>query len=93
MKVVKNKVAPPFKTAEFDILYGEGISAIGELIDLGVEFGVVKKAGSWFSYGQEKLGQGRETVKKTLREDPPLHAKINAEVKALMSGPAEIING
>ncbi len=93
VKVVKNKVAPPFKTAEFDILYGEGISAIGELIDLGVEFGVVKKSGSWFSYGQEKLGQGRETVKKTLREDPPLHAKIHAEVKALMSGPAEIING
>jgi recombination protein RecA len=93
VKVVKNKVAPPFKTAEFDILYGEGISAIGELIDLGVEFGVVKKAGSWFSYGQEKLGQGRETVKKALREDPSLYTKIHAEVKALMSGPAEIING
>jgi recombination protein RecA len=93
VKVVKNKVAPPFKTAEFDILYGEGISAIGELIDLGVEFGVVKKAGSWFSYGQEKLGQGRETVKKALREDPSLHAKIHAEVKALMTVPLEIING
>ena len=93
VKVVKNKVAPPFKTAEFDILYGEGISAIGELIDLAVEFGVVKKAGSWFSYGQDKLGQGRETVKKALREDPSLYAKIHAQVKELMSNPAEIING
>ena len=93
VKVVKNKVAPPFKTAEFDILYGEGISAIGELIDLAVEFGVVKKAGSWFSNGQDKLGQGRETVKKALREDPSLYAKIHAQVKELMSNPAEIING
>ncbi len=93
VKVVKNKVAPPFKSAEFDILYGEGISAIGELIDLGVEFGVVKKAGSWFSYGQDKLGQGRETVKKALREDPALYAKIHAQVKELMARPAEVING
>jgi len=93
VKVVKNKVAPPFKIAEFDILYGEGISAIGELIDLAVEFGVVKKAGSWFSYGQDKLGQGRETVKKALREDPAMYAKIHAQVKELMSSPAEIING
>ena len=91
VKVVKNKVAPPFKSAEFDILYGEGISAIGELIDLGVELGVIKKAGSWFSYGQEKLGQGRETVKKVLREDPLLYKKIHAQVKELMIGPAEII--
>ena len=93
VKVVKNKVAPPFKSAEFDILYGEGISAIGELIDLSVEFGVVKKAGSWFSYGQDKLGQGRETVKKALREDPALYAKIHAQVKELMARPAEVING
>jgi len=93
VKVVKNKVAPPFKTAEFDILYGEGISALGELIDLAVEFGVVKKAGSWFSYGQEKLGQGRETVKKALREDPTLYKKIHTQVKELMTGSAEILNG
>jgi len=93
VKVVKNKVAPPFKSAEFDILYGEGISAIGELIDLAVEFGVVKKAGSWFSYGQDKLGQGRETVKKALREDPALYAKIHSQVKELMARPAEVING
>ena len=92
VKVVKNKVAPPFRSAEFDILYGEGISAIGELIDLGVEFGVVKKAGSWFSYGQDKLGQGRETVKKALREDPLLYAKIHAQVKELMARPVEVIN-
>ena len=93
VKVVKNKVAPPFKIVEFDILYGEGISAIGELIDLGVEFGVIKKAGSWFSYGQEKLGQGRETVKKLLREDNALYKKIHAQVKTLMKGPAEMISG
>ena len=93
VKVVKNKVAPPFRTAEFDILYGEGISAMGELIDLAVEFGVVKKAGSWFSYGTDKLGQGRETVKKALREDAALYSKIQAQVKVLMSGPAEVVNG
>jgi recombination protein RecA len=91
VKVVKNKVAPPFRTAEFDILYGEGISVIGELIDLAVEFGVVKKSGSWFSYGQDKLGQGRETVKKALREDPELFKKIYAQVKELMKVPAEIV--
>ena len=93
VKVVKNKVAPPFRTAEFDILYGEGISAMGELIDLAVEFGVVKKAGSWFSYGTDKLGQGRETVKKAFREDAALYSKIHAQVKELMSGPAEVVNG
>ncbi len=93
VKVVKNKVAPPFRTAEFDILYGEGISAMGELIDLAVEFGVVKKAGSWFSYGTDKLGQGRETVKKALREDASLFKRIHTQVKELMGGPAEIITG
>ena len=92
VKVVKNKVAPPFKMAEFDILYGEGISALGELIDLGVEFGVIKKAGSWFSYGTEKLGQGRESVKKILREDPVLYQKIHMQVKELMTGHTEIIS-
>ncbi|WP_076792103.1 recombinase RecA [Chlorobium sp. KB01] len=91
VKVVKNKVAPPFRTAEFDILYGEGISVIGELIDLAVEFGVVKKSGSWFSYGPDKLGQGRETVKKALREDPALFKKVHAQVKELMKVPAEIV--
>ena len=91
VKVVKNKVAPPFKVAEFDILYGEGISAIGELIDLAVEFGVVKKSGSWFSYGQEKLGQGREAVKKALREDAALYRKIHGQVRDFMNGTPEIV--
>ncbi|MBM3163291.1 MAG: recombinase RecA [Chlorobi bacterium] len=93
VKVVKNKVAPPFKSAEFDILYGEGISVLGELIDLAVEFGVVKKSGSWFSFGQDKLGQGRESVKKALREDHSLYQQIYVQVKELMTGTAEIING
>ncbi|MBM3422231.1 MAG: recombinase RecA [Chlorobi bacterium] len=93
VKVVKNKVAPPFKSAEFDILYGEGISVLGELIDLAVEFGVVKKSGSWFSYGQDKLGQGREAAKKALREDRSLFQQIYVQVRELMTGTAEIITG
>src|SRR5574344_185510 len=72
VKVVKNKVAPPFRKAEFDIMYGEGISKTGELIDLGVEFGIVKKSGSWFSYGETKLGQGREAAKDCMRDNPEL---------------------
>ena len=88
VKVVKNKVAPPFKTAEFDILYGEGISTLGELIDLAVEFGVVKKAGAWFSYGTEKLGQGREAVKKLLREDTVLRETIRQQVREMLTAPA-----
>ncbi|NTW51330.1 MAG: recombinase RecA [Chlorobiaceae bacterium] len=87
VKVVKNKVAPPFKTAEFDILYGEGISMLGELIDLAVEFGVIKKAGAWFSYGTEKLGQGREAAKKLLREDDAMREKIRQQVRELMINP------
>jgi len=85
VKIVKNKVAPPFKTVEFDILYGEGISLMGELIDLAVEFGIVRKSGAWFSYESEKLGQGREAVKKALREDPGLYAKIREQVREVMS--------
>jgi recombination protein RecA len=88
VKVVKNKVAPPFKSAEFDILYGEGISTLGELIDLSVEFGVVKKAGAWFSYGSEKLGQGREAVKKLLREDNALRETIRQQVREMLTVPA-----
>ncbi len=76
VKVVKNKVAPPFKKAEFDIMYGEGISRIGEVIDLGVANEIVKKSGSWFSYGETKLGQGREAAKNTLRDNPELMAEI-----------------
>ncbi len=85
VKVVKNKVAPPFKTVEFDILYGEGISMLGELIDLAVEFGIVNKSGAWFSYESDKLGQGREAVKKHLRENPALAGKIRQQVKDIMN--------
>jgi recombination protein RecA len=81
VKVVKNKVAPPFRDAEFDIIYGEGISRLGEIIDLGVEQKVVEKAGSWFSYKGERLGQGRENVKNLLRENRELAATIEAEVR------------
>jgi recombination protein RecA len=80
VKVVKNKVAPPFKKAEFDIMYGEGISKTGEIIDLGVELNVIKKAGSWFSYGETKLGQGRESVKLVLRDNPELAQELEAKI-------------
>ena len=82
VKVVKNKVAPPFRKAEFDILYGEGISKIGEIIDLGVEIEIIKKAGSWFSYGETKLGQGREGVKSLLRDNPELMDELEAKILA-----------
>lgn len=88
VKVVKNKVAPPFKTAEIDVRYGEGIDRYGELIDLGVEFGIVEKAGSWFSYNGGKLGQGRENAKLALKEDAELGSAVEAEVlKALGVSP------
>lgn len=80
VKVVKNKVAPPFRQAEFDIIYGLGISRTGELIDLGVDMNVVKKSGSWFSYGETKLGQGRDAVKNLLEDNPELMAEIEAKV-------------
>ena len=80
VKVVKNKVAPPFQTAEFDIMYGEGISKVGEVIDLGVEFGIIKKSGSWFSYGDTKLGQGRDTVKNLLRDNPELMEELEGQI-------------
>jgi recombination protein RecA len=82
VKVVKNKVAPPFRLAEFDIMYGEGISKVGELIDLGVEHGVVNKSGSWFSYGDTKLGQGRDAVKNLLKDNPELADEIEAKTRA-----------
>jgi recombination protein RecA len=80
VKVVKNKVAPPFKKAEFDIMYGTGISLSGEVLDLGVEYGIINKAGSWFSYNGDKLGQGRETVKKVLEDNPELLEEIRRKV-------------
>jgi len=80
VKVVKNKVAPPFKKAEFDIMYGEGISKTGEIIDLGVELNIIKKSGSWFSYGETKLGQGRESVKSVLQDNPELALELEAKI-------------
>jgi hypothetical protein len=80
VKVVKNKMAPPFRKAEFDILFGEGISKIGEIIDLGVEFGIIKKSGSWFSYGESKIGQGRDAVKQMLLDNPELAEEIEAKI-------------
>ena len=82
VKVVKNKVAPPFKQVEFDIMYGEGISKMGELIDLGVKAGVVEKSGAWFSYGDERIGQGRENAKNFLRENPDLAHEIEDKIRA-----------
>jgi len=80
VKVVKNKVAPPFRKAEFDIMYGEGISKVGEIIDLGVEYGIVKKSGSWFSYGDTKLGQGRDAVKNLLKDNPDLVEELETKI-------------
>lgn len=86
VKVVKNKMAPPFKKAEFDIMYGEGISKVGELVDLGVEFDILQKSGSWYSYGDTKLGQGRESVKDLLRDNPELADEVEAKIKAKLFG-------
>jgi len=89
VKVVKNKVAPPFRLAEFDILYGEGISRLGEVIDLGVEHNIIKKAGSWFSYEDQKLGQGRDAVKQIFIDNPELQERIEKQIRELLStGPS-----
>ncbi len=82
VKIVKNKVAPPFRTAEFDILYGEGVSKTGELVDLGVDLDIVKKSGSWFSYGDTKLGQGREAVRQLFIDNPELADEIEGKIRA-----------
>ena len=82
VKVVKNKVAPPFRSAEFDLVFGEGISKVGEIIDMGVEMGIVQKSGSWFSYESNKLGQGREAVKALLLDNPELSNEIEAKIRA-----------
>ena len=81
VKVVKNKVAPPFKTVEFDVVYGKGISKVGEIIDLGVDFEIIKKSGSWFSYDDTKLGQGREAVKSLLLDNPELMDELEQKIK------------
>ena len=81
VKIVKNKVAPPFKKAEFDLVYGTGISRIGEIIDLGVDLNIIKKSGSWFSYGETKLGQGRDSVKALFDDNPELAEEITVKIK------------
>ena len=89
VKVVKNKVAPPFRVAEFDIMYGEGISKVGEILDLGVEFGIVKKSGSWFSYGDTKLGQGRDAVKALIKDNPELSEELEIKIKEAINNTKE----
>jgi recombination protein RecA len=97
VKVVKNKLAPPFRVVEFDIMYGEGISKMGELIDLGVAAGIVEKSGSWFSYAKERIGQGRENAKQFLRDNPGVAGEIEAKIRnnaglvadAMIAGPEE----
>lgn len=90
VKVVKNKVAPPFKIVEFDIMYGQGISKVGEVLDLGVELKIVEKAGSWFSYSSNKLGQGRDTVKQLLLDNPELMEEIELKIRRKINGEEEI---
>jgi recombination protein RecA len=86
VKIVKNKVAPPFRIAEFDIMFNQGISKVGEIIDLGVDFNIIKKAGSWFSYGDTKLGQGRDAVKQLLLDNPELSDEIEAKIRQEVTG-------
>lgn len=85
VKIVKNKLAPPFKLAEFDIIYGEGISKLGEIIDLGVELEIIKKSGSWFSYGETKIGQGRDTVKQLLADNPELALELENKIRLALT--------
>jgi recombination protein RecA len=97
VKVVKNKVAPPFREVEFDIMYGQGISKLGEIIDLGVKAGVIEKSGSWFSWNSQRIGQGRDNVREFLRNNPDMAAEIEAQVRGkstdieeeLLVGPTE----
>lgn len=86
VKIVKNKVAPPFRIAEFDIMFGEGISKAGEIIDLGVEYNIIKKAGSWFSYGETRLGQGRDAVKQLILDNPELMEELENRIKETVTG-------
>ena len=90
VKVVKNKVAPPFRKAEFDIIYGEGISKSGEIIDLGVQYNIIKKSGSWFSYGETRLGQGRDTVRKLIIDNPELAQELETKILEAITGKTTI---
>jgi len=89
VKVVKNKLAPPFKKAEFDIMYGEGISKTGELIDMGVDLDIIKKSGSWFSYGETRLGQGRDAVRSLIKDNPELAEELEGKIKEAMASKAK----
>lgn len=89
VKVVKNKVAPPFRIVEFDIIFGHGISKVGEIIDMGVDLGVLNKSGSWFSYGDSKIGQGREAVKQFMLDNPEMMDEVEAKIRVLLQPPAE----
>ena len=86
VKVVKNKVAPPFRKAEFDIMFGEGISKSGEIVDLGVEYGILKKSGSWFSYGDTRLAQGRDATKQLMQDNPELAEELEQKIMAAILG-------
>ena len=90
---MKNKIAPPFRKAEFDIMYGEGISKVGEIIDLGVELNIIKKSGSWFSYGDTKLGQGRDAVKQILKDNPDLADELETKIRTSLSANTKILAG
>ena len=85
VKVVKNKVAPPFQMTEFDIMYGQGISKVGEILDLGVQMAIIKKSGSWFSYGDTRLGQGRDAVKNVIKDNPDLMDELEIKIKAAIN--------
>lgn len=89
-KIVKNKVAPPFKVANFEILYGEGISRYGELVDLGAQYDIIKKSGTWFSYGETRIGQGKENAKQFLKDNPDIASEVESRIRARLAGEAEV---
>ncbi|MDE5559895.1 MAG: DNA recombination/repair protein RecA, partial [Bacteroidales bacterium] len=84
VKIVKNKVAPPFKTVEFDLIYGQGVSRSGEIIDMATDMNIIKKSGSWFSYGDTKLGQGRDAVKQLLQDNPELSEELEQAIRSAL---------
>jgi len=91
VKVVKNKMAPPFRVVEFDIMYGQGVSKAGEILDLAVDLNLIKKSGSWFSYGENRLGQGRDTVKQLIKDNPELMVELEEKIKASVAGNADVL--
>ncbi len=93
VKVVKNKVSPPFKTVDFDILYGQGISKEGELIDMGIKAGLVEKSGSWFSYADQRIGQGKENTRQFFKDNPKVAADLEAGIRAKSSKIAAVLEG